>query len=100
GFVFVRAYLNYSQSGTGASPPLLGVQVPIVIGIGAVLLGLVLMIPSYAAYRGGYFRRRPEVAAANALELAPVHQPHLSRGQPGRPHTPPMTTPRTVRRSQ
>lgn len=79
GFVFVRAYLNYSQSGAGASPPLLGVQIPIVIGIGSVLLGLVLMIPSDAAYRGGYFRRRPEVAPANALELAPDHQPHLSK---------------------
>ena len=78
-FVFVRAYMNYSQSGAGASPPLLGVQIPIVIGLGSVLLGLLLLIPSYAAYRGGYFRRRPEVAAADALELAPDDQPHLSR---------------------
>ncbi|MGB9182446.1 MAG: APC family permease [Solirubrobacteraceae bacterium] len=87
GFVFVRAYLNYSHSGAGASPPLLGVQIPIVIGFGSVLLGLVLMIPSYAAYRGGYFRRRPEAAAANALELAPDHQPHLSKdSRPDRIH--------------
>lgn len=78
-FVFVRAYMNYSQSGAAASPPLLGVQIPIVIGVGSVLLGLLLLIPSYAAYRGGYFRRRPEAAAANALELAPADEPQLSR---------------------
>ena len=76
-FVFVRAYMNYSQSGAAASPPLLGIQIPIVIGIGSVLLGLLALIPSYAAYRGGYFRRRPE-AAANALELGPSDGPHLS----------------------
>jgi len=77
-FVFVRAYMNYSQSGAAASPPLLGIQIPIVIGIGSVLLGLLLVIPSFAAYRGGYFRRRPEAATANALELRPGGQPHLS----------------------
>lgn len=77
-FVFVRAYMNYSQSGAAASPPLLGIQIPIVIGIGSVLLGLLLVIPSFAAYRGGYFRRRPEAATANALELRPDGQPHLS----------------------
>lgn len=77
-FVFVRAYTNYSKSGAGASPPLLGVQIPIVIGIGSVLLGLVLLVPSMIVYRGGYFRRRPETATADALELAPVDQPLLS----------------------
>ncbi len=78
-FVFVRAYMNYSQSGAAASPPLLGVQIPIVIGIGSVLLGLLLLIGSYAAYRGGYFRRRPEAAPANALKLSPADLPHLSQ---------------------
>ncbi len=78
-FVFVRAYMNDSQAGAGASPPLLGIQIPIVIGIGSVLLGLVLMLPSWIAYRGGYFRRRPEAAAPDALEHAPDHRPHLDR---------------------
>jgi amino acid transporter len=77
-FVFVRAYMNDSQAGTGASPPLLGIQIPIVIGIGSVALGLVLMIPSWVAYRRGYFRRRPEAAAADALERAPEGRPRLS----------------------
>ena len=76
-FVFVRAYMNYSHSGAGASPPLLGVQIPIVIGIGAVLLGLALMIPSWAAYRGGY-SAAPEVAPRTRWNSA-ADQPHLSQ---------------------
>ncbi|MGA2011109.1 MAG: APC family permease [Solirubrobacteraceae bacterium] len=67
GYVFVQSYLDYSKPGAGASPPVLGIQVPIVIGIGAVALGLVLMIPAWLTYRHGYFARRPEAAAADAL---------------------------------
>jgi amino acid transporter len=92
-FVFVRAYMNYSQSGAGASPPLLGVQIPIVIGIGAVLLGLLLMVPPYIAYRGGYFRRRPEAATADALELAPDDRPRVSQDHPPDVLPQPATTP-------
>ncbi len=71
-YVFVRAYLNYSKAGAGASPPLLGIQIPIVIGIGAVALGLVLMIPAWLTYRRGYFARRPEAALADALHPVPL----------------------------
>jgi amino acid transporter len=77
-FVFVRAYINDSKAGAGASPPILGIQVPIVIGIGSVLLGMVLLLPAWLTYRGGFFRRRPESAAPDALEQAPENRPRLS----------------------
>ena len=39
---------------------------PIVIGIGGLLLGGLLMLWAWASYRG-FFRRRLEVAAPSAL---------------------------------
>ncbi len=71
-YVFVRAYMANSQSGAGYSKPLAGIQVPIVIGIGSLLLGLVLLAFAWALQPGGFFRRRLEVAPANALERAPA----------------------------
>jgi amino acid transporter len=60
--VFVKAWHDYSQPGFNYSPPLLGVQIPIVIGIGGLLLGAALMLWAQAAHRE-FFRRRPETAA-------------------------------------
>jgi amino acid transporter len=57
--VFVKAWHDYSQPGFNYSPPLLGVQVPIALGIGGLLLGAVLMLWARAAHRD-FFRRRPE----------------------------------------
>jgi amino acid transporter len=64
--VFVKALHDYSQAGFNYSKPILGIQVPIVIGIGGLLLGGVLMLWAWASYRG-FFRRRLEVAAPSAL---------------------------------
>ena len=64
--VFVKALHDYSQAGFNYSKPILRIQVPIVIGIGGLLLGGVLMLWAWARYRG-FFRRRLEVAAPSAL---------------------------------
>ncbi|MHB8469981.1 MAG: APC family permease [Gaiellaceae bacterium] len=61
GYVFVKAYIDYSKTGAGYAKPLFGIQVPIVIGIGTLLLGLPLMVLVAAKFRA-YFRRRLEVA--------------------------------------
>ena len=58
--VFVKAFHDYSQPGFNYSTPLLGVQVPIVIGIGGLLAGAVLMLWAGATHRD-FFRRRPEL---------------------------------------
>jgi amino acid transporter len=75
-FVFVRAYIDYGTKGYAEdfnyTKPWHGIEIPILIGIGGLVLGLVLMVFAWAAYRD-FFRRRPEVAARDALERPPAH---------------------------
>jgi amino acid transporter len=70
-YVFVRAYIDYGTKGYDQdynyTPPLLGIEVPIIIGIGGLLLGVVLMLWAMGAHRA-FFRRRLEVADPRALE--------------------------------
>jgi amino acid transporter len=65
--VFVKAFHDYSQAGFNYSKPILGVQVPIAMGIGGILLGGLLMLWAWATYRG-FFRRRLEVAPPGTLD--------------------------------
>ncbi len=61
--VFVKAFHDYSLPDYNYTAPLLGIQVPIVIGIGSMLLGLPLMVA--CAWRlPAFFRRRLETASA------------------------------------
>jgi amino acid transporter len=66
GAVFVKAFIEDNKAVNAYSHPLFGVQVPIVIGIGALLLGLPLMLLAAAKFRP-YFRRKPEVAPPGLL---------------------------------
>ena len=72
--IFVKAFHDYSQEGFNYSPPFLGIEVPIAIGIGGLLLGVVAMLFAMVPYRD-YFRRKPytEVAEPGLLE-APVER--------------------------
>ena len=63
--IFVKALGHYSQRTIDGVPvnyaqPLFGIEVPIVIGIGSLLLGLVLAVALRPVY-GAFFMRRPEV---------------------------------------
>jgi amino acid transporter len=69
--VFVKAFHDYSQAGFNYSKPILGIQVPIAMGIGGILLGGLLMLWAWATYRG-FFRRRLEVAPPGALDTPPA----------------------------
>lgn len=60
-FIFVKAWIVESNPSYNYSPPLFGIQVPIVIGIGSLLLGIPLMFITAAKLRP-YFRRKTEVA--------------------------------------
>jgi amino acid transporter len=74
-FVFVRAYIDYGTKGYAEdynyTPPWLGIEVPIIIGIGGLLLGVVLMVWAWIVYPR-FFARRPAAAAADALERPPA----------------------------
>ena len=47
GYVGVKAYGYYSTAGNNYSKPLLGIQTPIFVGIGGLILGVVLMFASW-----------------------------------------------------
>ena len=51
GAVFVKAFIDYSKAGFNYSSPILGIQVPIFIGIGGLLLGVPLMLLCSLKYR-------------------------------------------------
>jgi amino acid transporter len=70
--VFGKAFHDYSQAGVGLSTPLFGIEVPIVIGIGTLLLGIPLLVLAWIRYRP-FFARRPETAPPGLLEEEIAH---------------------------
>ena len=70
-YVFVRAYIDYGTKGYAQdynyTPPLLGIEVPIIIGIGGLILGVILMLWAMGAYRP-FFGRKIETADRRALD--------------------------------
>jgi amino acid transporter len=68
-YIFGKAAHDYSQAGFNYSGPFLGIEVPIVIGIGGLLLGFVAMLFAMIPYRS-FFRQRPytEVAQPGLLD--------------------------------
>jgi len=70
--VFAKAFHDYSQTGAGYSKPLWGIQIPIVIGIGTLLLGIPLMLLCAVKFRD-FFRRKTEVAPPGLLDKPVEH---------------------------
>jgi amino acid transporter len=72
GYVGVKAFSYYNKAGNNYSHALLGIQTPILVGIGGLIVGVVLMFASWPFFTG-YFSRRwfetadPEVLAADAV---------------------------------
>ncbi|MFZ0041445.1 MAG: APC family permease [Solirubrobacteraceae bacterium] len=60
-YVGIKAYGYYNTAGNNYSHPLLGIQTPILVGIGGLILGVVLMFASWPFFPA-FFRRRPETA--------------------------------------
>ena len=80
-YIFGKAFHDYSQEGFNYSPPFLGIEVPIAIGIGGLLLGVVAMLFAMVPYRE-FFRRKPytEVAPAGLLD-SPSSTRRRTRGE-------------------
>jgi amino acid transporter len=66
GYIGVKAYGYYSTKGNNYSKALLGIQTPILVGIGGLILGVILMFVSWPFF-SEYFRRRPFEAVDPAL---------------------------------
>jgi amino acid transporter len=79
-YVFVRAYIDYGTKGYeedfNYTPPVAGIEVPIIIGIGGLLLGALLMVFAMGGHRA-FFRRPLETARPDALDEAP--EPEVAR---------------------
>jgi hypothetical protein len=90
-YIGVKAYSYYSTAGNNYSKALLGIQTPILVGIGGLILGIILMFASWPFFTG-YFSRRwwqtadPAVLVADAAHqaepLVPGEPPEIER--PGR----------------
>ena len=66
-YIFVKTYITVSTAGYNYSAPILGIQVPIVIGIGGLLLGVVFMIAQWI-FMPEFFKRRPQIADPAILD--------------------------------
>ncbi|MGI8506145.1 MAG: APC family permease, partial [Solirubrobacteraceae bacterium] len=70
-YIGIKAYSYYSTAGNNYSKPLAGIQTPILVGIGGLIVGIVLMFASWPFFPKFFHRRwfeaaDPEVLAADA----------------------------------
>jgi amino acid transporter len=66
-YIFIKDFITVSKAGYNYTPPILGIQTPIVIGIGGLLLGLVFMAAQWV-FMPEFFRRKPQTADPKILE--------------------------------
>jgi amino acid transporter len=70
--VAIKAYDYYSTAGNNYSKPLAGIQTPIVVGIGGLIVGVILMFVSWPFFPA-YFSRRGGETADPAVLGAEAH---------------------------
>jgi len=73
GYVGVKAFSYYSTTGNNYSKALLGIQTPILVGIGGLILGIVLMFASWPFFPEFFHRRWWEAADPAVLEADAQH---------------------------
>jgi amino acid transporter len=67
--IFVKALFFYGNPANTSSPPVFGIGVPVLVGVGSLVLGVILMAISRPLYPE-YFKRRREVADPALLAAA------------------------------
>jgi amino acid transporter len=84
-YVGIKAYSYYNTAGNNYSHPFLGIQTPIFVGIGGLILGVVLMFASWPFFPQ-FFRRKPfEAADPAVLEQDVAHHVVPTAGEPSDP---------------
>ena len=74
--IFVKALYFYGQKGNNYSAPILGIQTPLVIGIGGLLLGVVLLVvASVSPGERDFFRRRRELPGPDGYAIGDTIAP-------------------------
>jgi amino acid transporter len=82
-YVGIKAYSYYSTPGNNYSHALLGIQTPILVGIGGLIVGVVLMFASWPFFKGFFSRQWLESADPSVLELDAAHA--AQKPLPGEP---------------
>jgi amino acid transporter len=72
--VFAKAMIYYGHAANVESPPILGITLPIWMGIGGLLFGVVLMLASRPFFKD-FFSRKLETAKPGLLEQPVEHAP-------------------------
>ena len=90
GYVAIKAYGYYNTAGNNYSKALLGIQTPILVGIGGLILGVILMFASWPFFTGYFSRPWWQTADPAVLEADAAHRAEpLLPGEPPeveRPH--------------
>ena len=86
GYVAIKAYGYYNTAGNNYSKALFGIQTPILVGIGGLILGVVLMFASWPFFTGFFSRPWWQTADPAVLVDDAAHQepPHY-QGEPDTP---------------
>jgi amino acid transporter len=72
--VFAKAMIFYGHEANVESPPILGITLPLLMGIGGLVLGIVLMFVSRFYFRD-FFARKTETAPPGLLDQPVEHAP-------------------------
>ncbi len=67
-YIGIKAYGYYNTAGNNYSHPLAGIQTPILVGIGGLIVGIVLMFASWPFFPEFFHRRWFETADPEVLE--------------------------------
>ncbi len=76
-YVAIKAYGYYNTAGNNYSKPFIGIQTPIFVGVGGLVLGVILMFASWPFFPQ-FFGRHLETADPAVLEADAVY----TRGEP------------------
>jgi amino acid transporter len=82
GYVAIKAYSYYNTAGNNYAKPILGIQVPIFVGIGGLVLGVILMFASWPFYKSFFSRPWFQTADPKVLEEDAVHGTVMTAGEP------------------
>ena len=66
--IFIKALHDFNQTGYNYSAPILGIQTPLWIGIGGILLGVIVMLFTIPSHRP-FFRRKPELPGPDGYAI-------------------------------
>ena len=82
-YVGIKSYSYYATAGNNYSHPLAGIQTPILVGIGGLIVGVVLMFASWPFFKGFFSRPWLESADPSVLVLDAEHA--AQKPLPGEP---------------